>query len=384
MMTNTLSPERITAANAKLAQASSRRSLLKSLTEPLSLLGALIVLVIIFSVLNPRFASLENLQNLLNQASLPLIIGIGATFVILIGSIDLSVEGVMAATGVTFVLMSANSRGGADLGIWAWLVPLALGTALGLASGLLYTKARIPSFLVTLGMWFVGLGIATVLYGTDAYPELSNDALTVWPATITLGLPNVFWVALVLMIIAAALFHKTALILLPLAALLKSRRNWVTLLGVSVFTVLAYVLFLAETYDALYEVYIYQQYASDGASIRIFMNAAAAITFIVFRKRYLMPEMQKHFWTLISFIALLFIPALMISPSSTAVDRVALYFMPLQLIAFSYFPFYFLSRTYKKLATLSVVGGFWLVMFVWFNYSNFYFAWLPYRFYPFE
>lgn len=209
MMTNTLSPEHSTGANAKLAQASSRRSLLKSLTEPLSLLGALIVLVIIFSVLNPRFASLENLQNLLNQASLPLIIGIGATFVILIGSIDLSVEGVMAATGVTFVLMSANSRGGADLGIWAWLVPLALGTALGLASGLLYTKARIPSFLVTLGMWFVGLGIATVLYGTDAYPELSNDALTVWPATITWGLPNVFWVALVLMIIAALTLRYT-------------------------------------------------------------------------------------------------------------------------------------------------------------------------------
>jgi ribose transport system permease protein len=209
MMTNTLSPEHSTGANAKLAQASSRRSLLKSLTEPLSLLGALIVLVIIFSVLNPRFASLENLQNLLNQASLPLIIGIGATFVILIGSIDLSVEGVMAATGVTFVLMSANSRGGADLGIWAWLVPLALGTALGVASGLLYTKARIPSFLVTLGMWFVGLGIATVLYGTDAYPELSNDALTVWPATITWGLPNVFWVALVLMIIAALTLRYT-------------------------------------------------------------------------------------------------------------------------------------------------------------------------------
>jgi ribose transport system permease protein len=209
MMTTTLSPEHSTGANAKLAQASSRRSLLKSLTEPLSLLGALIVLVIIFSVLNPRFASLENLQNLLNQASLPLIIGIGATFVILIGSIDLSVEGVMAATGVTFVLMSANSRGGADLGIWAWLVPLALGSALGLASGLLYTKARIPSFLVTLGMWFVGLGIATVLYGTDAYPELSNDALTVWPATITLGLPNVFWVALILMIIAALALRYT-------------------------------------------------------------------------------------------------------------------------------------------------------------------------------
>ncbi len=208
-MTSTLSPGRTSAADDKHIQTGSRRSLLKSLTEPLSLLGALVVLIIIFSVLNPRFASLENLQNLLNQASLPLIIGIGATLVILIGSIDLSVEGVMAATGVTFVLMSANSRGGTDLGIWAWLAPLAVGVVLGLASGLLYTKARIPSFLVTLGMWFVGLGIATVLYGTDAYPQLTDDSLTTWAATITWGLPNVFWVALILLIIAALALRFT-------------------------------------------------------------------------------------------------------------------------------------------------------------------------------
>lgn len=208
-MTTTLSPGHSTSAADKHPQTASRRSLLRSLTEPLSLVGALVVLIVIFSVLNPRFASLENLQNLLNQASLPLIIGIGATFVILIGSIDLSVEGVMAATGVTFVLMSANSRGGADLGIWAWLAPLALGIVLGLASGLLYTRARIPSFIVTLGMWFVGLGIATVLYGTDAYPELSNDSLTTWAATITAGLPNVFWVALVLLIVAALALRYT-------------------------------------------------------------------------------------------------------------------------------------------------------------------------------
>lgn len=208
-MTNTLSPKTTTDVIAAHNKSVARRPFFKTLTEPLSLVGALVVLIIIFSVLNPRFATLENAQNLLNQASLPLIIGIGATFVILIGSIDLSVEGVMAATGVAFVLMSANTRGGVDLGIWAWIAPLALGILLGLASGILYTKARIPSFIVTLGIWFVGLGIATVLYGTDAYPELTNDSLTTWAATITLGLPNVFWLALILIVVAALVLRFT-------------------------------------------------------------------------------------------------------------------------------------------------------------------------------
>lgn len=188
----------------------------------------------------------------------------------------------------------------------------------------------------------------------------------------------------VFLILTAALFHKTAVILIPLAALVKSRKNWVTLLWIAVLAVMAFLLFLAETYDVLYETYIYQQYASDGAGIRVFMNAAAAFTFLMFRNRLPMPVAEKQFWTWISAIAFLFIPALLISPSSTAVDRVALYFMPIQLIAFSHFQYTFVHRFIRQVATLTIVGGYWLVMFVWFNYSNFYFAWLPYRFYPFE
>lgn len=187
----------------------SRRSRFRGMGEPFALIGALLVLIAIFSFLNPRFATLVNLQNILSQASLPLIIGVGATFVILIGSIDLSVEGVMGAAGVVFVLLSANSRGGHDLGIWAWVAAIAIGVALGVANGLIVTRIKLPSFIVTFGMWFIGLGIATILYGTDALPSLTNDALTTWVSRIVFIFPNVVWLATALLIVAALVLRFT-------------------------------------------------------------------------------------------------------------------------------------------------------------------------------
>jgi ribose transport system permease protein len=187
-----------------------RRFFSSGMGEPIALIGALIVLILIFSILNPRFATVENLQNILNQASLPLIIGVGATFVILIGSIDLSVEGVMGAAGVAFVLMSANTRGSEDLGAWAFIGAIGMGILLGAVNGLLFTKVKIPSFIVTLGMWFVGIGIATIMYGTDALPSLTNSELTNWAAKIVFGLPNIFWLAAIITIIAAVVLRFTS------------------------------------------------------------------------------------------------------------------------------------------------------------------------------
>jgi ribose transport system permease protein len=178
-------------------------------TEPLALFGALVVLVIIFSLLNPRFATIGNLQNILSQAGLPLIIGVGATFVILIGSIDLSVEGVMGASGMVFVLMSANSRGGTDFGFWAFVAGIAMGIVLGLVTGLIYTRIKVPSFIVTLGMWYVGLGVATILFGTDSIPTLTSDALSTWSSQITLGLPNDIWLAAAVLVVAGLTLRFT-------------------------------------------------------------------------------------------------------------------------------------------------------------------------------
>ncbi|RXZ51660.1 ABC transporter permease [Agromyces binzhouensis] len=188
-----------------------RRSFIRGIAEPLGLIAALVALIIVFSLLNPRFATLENLRNVLDQASVPLIVGVGATLVILLGSIDLSVEGVMGASGMAWILMSANSRGGADLGVWAWIGAIAIGMALGFASGALFTRLKVPSFIVTLGMWYVGLGIATVMYGSGIVPMLTDEAVGGWASSATLGLPNSFWLAAVVVVLGVLTLRYTRL-----------------------------------------------------------------------------------------------------------------------------------------------------------------------------
>lgn len=169
--------------------------LLKSLKGPFGLISAIVVLIVIFSVLNPRFGSIENLQNILYQASVPLIVVVGATLIIQMGSIDLSVEGVMGASGMAWILLAPNTRVALDYGPWAWAIAIGLGVALGLLAGLIHAKLQVPSFVVTLGTWYVGLGIAILLYGNDMLPSLTSEFLARWPSRLSLGLPNAFWLA---------------------------------------------------------------------------------------------------------------------------------------------------------------------------------------------
>jgi ribose transport system permease protein len=161
--------------------------------------AALLLLVVVFSVLNKNtFPTVGNLRTVLDQASTPLIVGVGATLVILLGCIDLSVEGVMSVCGLVFVLLSANSRGPRDLGLWAIVLGLGLGALLGLANGLVHTLLKVPSFIVTLGMGFVAFGLATIFFGEDELPFLKNASLTAWPVHRFLGLPHSFWLAFAL------------------------------------------------------------------------------------------------------------------------------------------------------------------------------------------
>jgi ribose transport system permease protein len=169
----------------------------------------MVVLIVIFSILNPRFGSLENLQNLLYQASVPLIIVVGTTLVIQMGSIDLSVEGVMGASGMAWILLSPNTRIALDFGIWAWVIALGLGLFLGLLTGMIYSKLRVPSFVVSLGTWYVGLGIAILLYGNGLLPSLTSEAVARWPSRLTLGLPNAFWLAAVIVLAGLLVSYYT-------------------------------------------------------------------------------------------------------------------------------------------------------------------------------
>jgi hypothetical protein len=187
----------------------------------------------------------------------------------------------------------------------------------------------------------------------------------------------------VVFVALAATFHKSAVILMPLAALAGTRNRWWTLLWVGVSSAVFYVLLLQEAVEALTAGYIEAQYQSQGAAIRIAMNAVPAVLFLWLRHRFAMPQADRMFWIWMSLGALGFVGWLLASPSSTAVDRVALYWIPLQLFVLSRLP-NALGSSHGSNSTLVrwVVAYSATVLFVWLVFATHAVYWVPYQFYP--
>lgn len=223
----------------------------------------------------------------------------------------------------------------------------------------------VPYLVIVVGMGYTrqGVAIGLIMLALVALEKGSMGKFVAW-------------------VVVAALFHKTALILVPMA-IFAGRKNWVALAGVVLTGVFMFFLLLAEHINHLIAGYITDQYSSSGAAIRIAMNALPAAVFLVFRKRFELVDAQRTFWTWMSYGGLAFIGLLAISPSSTAVDRVALYWIPLQLYVWSRWP---AAMSHAHSSQLPWVAGVLFyslaVQFVWLFYADHSFAWLPYQFYP--
>ncbi len=122
-------------------------------------LAFLIALAALFGILKPRFLTLENLLNIAVQISVIAVIAIGETFVIIAAGIDLSVGSLVALCGVTAALLM---KAGVAIPL-AVLAAVAMGAFWGLFNGLFVTRAKMPPFIVTLGVMGIARGLALVL-----------------------------------------------------------------------------------------------------------------------------------------------------------------------------------------------------------------------------
>lgn len=190
----------------------------------------------------------------------------------------------------------------------------------------------------------------------------------------------VFWVML------AATFHKTAVLLLPIAALAAARNRILAFAWGAGSLVLGYFLFLEDAADSLYRNYVEAQYQSDGAMIRLAMNLLPAFILLYWYKRFRFSAAERKLWLWFAVISLGLFGIFLLSPASTAIDRVALYMLPLQLVVFSHFPDVIGKETVRDVAApvACVLLYYGLVQFVWLNFAVHSQSWLPYRFYPLE
>lgn len=181
----------------------------------------------------------------------------------------------------------------------------------------------------------------------------------------------------VLLILFAATFHKTAFILLPLAALASSRNKWWSYSWVGVTFLAAFFFFMQERQDVLWNNYVVADMQSSGGGIRIAMNVIPALLLLWFKDRIAFnSEEDKKLWFWMAVLSLACVPLVMLS--STATDRIALYLMPIQLFMLSRLPDLF--PLHKPKIYMAILAYYFLVQFVWLNYATHAGCWLPYKF----
>ena len=160
------------------------------------------------SLFNANFLTVSNFLRLLNTAAIPLVLTMGATFIILMGSIDLSVEGVVAVTAVMVSLLVANDLSGYAIGLWAVPLAIIVGGFMGLANGLLHVKLKTPSFMTTLGVGFAGVGIATAILG-GVTVRISDQTFRSLSLGRVGGVPMAVWIAFAAVVVAYVIQERT-------------------------------------------------------------------------------------------------------------------------------------------------------------------------------
>lgn len=179
----------------------------------LTAFAGLIVIYIAFGIIDRTMFSGGNIMNLLRSMSKYLLIGIGQSYVLITGNIDLSigsVVGMSAMTSATLMVAGVNP-------VLAILITLLCCLVVGVINGFLVGQFKLPPFIATLGTMFVARGIAYMVNGnrnTNAISsgigkEAADSFQNFFYYGSTAGVYNTFWIALILFLIFFFLLSKT-------------------------------------------------------------------------------------------------------------------------------------------------------------------------------
>ncbi len=141
----------------------------------LPVVGGLILVSVLFQSLNSHFLTAQNLVNLLIQAAVFALLGMGEVFVLLLGEIDLSI-GYVAGMGAVIMADAAGPAHG-----WPWYVAIALAlvccAGIGLVQGLIITQIGLPSFVVTLAGLLFWQGVLLRILGNGGTIPINDTVI---------------------------------------------------------------------------------------------------------------------------------------------------------------------------------------------------------------
>lgn len=166
---------------------------------------ALILIFVFFSItlFDRGFLTVSNLLNIARQTAMISVMAIGMTFVLSAGEIDLSIGSVVALASLVTALALRHYN------IWiAIIAGLGTGAIIGLINGLLTTRVKIPSFLVTLGMMGIVAGLARWITALESVPVTNKLYVFIFGGGDIGPIPSLFIWTIVLMVLGQLILRK--------------------------------------------------------------------------------------------------------------------------------------------------------------------------------
>lgn len=190
------------------------------------------------------------------------------------------------------------------------------------------------------------------------------------------------YVSFFLCLAIAAMFHKTVIVTVPLIALSTVRHRFVVWATAGALGAFIFLFFISALLDAMVDTYVTQGMASDGAGIRVAMTALPALIYLLAPGRLVINEGERLLWRNFAIVSVLTIPGMILVSSSTLIDRVSLYLIPLQMVVLSRLPMAF-PREGKPngIILVGVMLYSAAIQFIWLNFSSHADFWVPYSFY---
>jgi len=175
----------------------------------LAQLLSLAILVAVFAIgTKGKYLSWANIQTILSLAAIPAILAIGLHLTVVLGGIDLSVQGVASLCAIFVGLLMKNQYNSNDVGLWMIPISMGIGGVAGTISGLLNTGLRIPSFIATLGMSWVLYGMA-VYINRAVNVIIQDERIFKFINGMVLGIPVIAILAVALAIIMQFVQNRT-------------------------------------------------------------------------------------------------------------------------------------------------------------------------------
>lgn len=224
---------------------------------------------------------------------------------------------------------------------------------------LLALSVAVPYLVIVVAMGYTRQGIAVGLFlWAITYLERGNLK---------------YYLALV---IFASLFHKSAVLMIPLGIFLQNSTRIFRIFAVGAVAYGLWDLLLVDHQQHLWKSYVDQEMQSQGAMIRVFMNLVPSLLLLIYWRKWkaYFPNFWFWFWIAIGSV----LSMVLVSYAPTAIDRLSLYFIPIQLVVYSRLPF-LVKKSLSNLIVLGILFGYAVVLFVWLNYATHSRYWIPYQ-----